>query len=151
MNTVSQFLQSEIKRLSSESHDILLRIVALKWGSIENARHAGELRAVRTPEGAPARRAELKKLHHPETGDERSALWGDKRELKDKIRHYLLAYAFIRGRSYVSQEPTCKAAPSLSWIASILGEAGAETPPKTALESWINPKVEAGASAPVAA
>lgn len=150
MNPVTQFLQSEIKKLSAESRSILLRIIALKWGSLENAKRVGEIKAVREPGGAPIRRAEVKRLRHPETGPERAALWDDKREIKDKTRHYLLAYAFLRGRAYASQEPACKSAPSLSWIASIIGEAGGKAPDVETLKAWVGPKTEAGA-APAAA
>src|SRR5277367_5054688 len=99
MNSVIQFLQSQIKTHAAESRSLMLRITALKWGGLENAKHVAEIRSVREPGGAPNRRAEVKKLRHPETGPERAALWADKREVKDKTRHYLLAYAFLRGRS----------------------------------------------------
>jgi hypothetical protein len=148
MNAVTQAIQTEIKRLSAESHAILLRIIALKWGTLENAKHAAEIRSVREPGGAPIRRAELKKLRHPETGAERSALWADKRDLKDRTRHCLLAYAFLRGRSYASQEPACKSAPSLTWIADIIAEFGGGVLAEGALQAWLQP---AGAQAPVAA
>jgi hypothetical protein len=151
MNPVTQSLQSQIKTLAAESRSLMLRIIALKWGSLENAKHVGEIKAVREPGGAPIRRAEVKKLRHPETGPERAALWADKREVKDKTRHHLLAYAFVRGRSYASQEPKCKSAPSRSWIAGIIQEAGGQVPTDEALQTWIEPKVEAGASAPAAA
>jgi len=158
MNTSIQFLQSEIKKCASESHALMLRIITLKWGSLENAKRAGEIRASRVPETAPERRAERKKLRHPETGAERSALWADKREIKDRARHCLLAYAFLRGRPYASQEAKCKSAPSASWIASILTEAltthnagGIEAPTAETIKAWIEPKLEAGAAASVAA
>jgi hypothetical protein len=137
MNTVLKNIQTEIKKCSKESHELLLRILTLKWGSLENVKRVAEIRASRDPNGAAARRAERKKLRHPETGGERSGLWDDKRELKDKTRHHLLAYAFLRGRSYMSQEPKCKSAPSLSWIASIIGDAGGETPSQETLKAWI--------------
>jgi hypothetical protein len=137
MNTAIQYLQSEIKKLSAESHSILQRIIALKWGSLENAKRAGEIKAVREPGGAPIRRAEIKKLRHPETGPQRTALWYEKRDLKDKTRHHLLAYAFLRGRSYASQERVCKSAPSLTWIAQIITEAGGEAPSAETLKAWI--------------
>jgi hypothetical protein len=139
MNTES--IRTEIKKLSVESHDILLRIITLKWGSLENSRRAGEIKASRTPEGAPARRAEVKKLRHPETGAERAALWAQKRELKDQIRHHLLAYAFARGRSYASQEAKCTSAPSLSWIETILTAAGGSVS-VDALKAWVTPTTE---------
>jgi hypothetical protein len=150
MNPSISFLQSEIKKVASESHAILVRIITLKWGSLENAKRAGEIKRVREPGGAPIRRAEVKRLRHPETGHERSALWVDKRELKDRARHLLLAYAFLRGRPYASQERTCKVAPSLSWIASLIGEAGGQAPTVDTLKAWIT-GTEAGAKAPAAA
>jgi len=146
MNPAIKNIQIEIKKCANESHELLLRIIALKWGSLENAKRVAEIRALRDPNGSAARRAERKKLRHPETGAERAALWDEKRELKDKTRHYLLAYAFLRGRSYVSQEPACKSAPSLTWIASIIGEAGGEAPNIETLKAWIEASTKAVAA-----
>ncbi len=149
MNPISKNIQTEIKKCATESHELLLRIIALKWGSPADAKRAGEIRKVREPSGAAERRAERKKLRHPETGPQRSRLWDDKREMKDKGRHYLLAYAFVRGRPYSSQEAKCKSAPSLSWIASIIGEAGGVEPTPEVLQAWI--AGETVAKAPAAA
>jgi hypothetical protein len=129
---------------------MMLRIITLKWGSLENAKRVGEIRAAREPAGAPERRAERKKLHHPETGGERASLWAEKREIKDRARHLLLAYAFLRGRAYASQEAKCTKAPSASWISSIIGEAGVEAPSAETIKAWIETK-EASVSASAAA
>jgi hypothetical protein len=139
MNPILSIIQGDIKKTASESRELMHRIIALKWGSLENAKRAAEIKAVREPGGAPIRRAEVKRLRHPETGPERAQLWVEKRELKDKARHLLLAYAFVRGRPYASQERTCKTAPSLTWIASIIGEAGGQAPSLDTLKAWVAP------------
>jgi len=151
MNTATKFLQSEIKSCAAQSHALMLRIITLKWGSLENAKRVGEIRAAREPAGAPERRAERKKLHHPETGGERASLWAEKREIKDRARHLLLAYAFLRGRAYASQEAKCTKAPSATWIANLITEAVVEAPTAEVIKAWIEPKSEAGASASAAA
>lgn len=58
--------------------------------------------------------------------------WG-RSELKDSIRHHLLAYALVRGRPYASQEARCGAdnAPGVYAVANISGV------PEEVVEAWL--------------
>jgi hypothetical protein len=69
-------------------------------------------------------------------GSERGAAWDDKRALGDRTRHALLAYAFVRQRSYASQEQRCRRPLSLTLVAAVIAEA-TDAPTAEVLEAWI--------------
>jgi hypothetical protein len=123
-------LKEEIKKSAQASRDLMTQIQTLKWGSMENAKKVRELKKVK------GTRAERKALRHPETGAERASLWCDKRDHKETSRYLLLAYAFIRGRSYRSQERKCKELPSASYIAHVAANYAKGTS-KEAIEAWL--------------
>lgn len=125
-------LKSMIKFSASESHRIMLEILTLKWGSLEDSHKVKELKRVKDRNT----RAERKALRHPETGHERSCLWCDKRTHKDNSRHLLLAYAFLRGRPYLQQERKTKEPPTIGSIRWYLQQIGVETT-KEQIQEWI--------------
>ncbi len=111
-------LKEEIKSKSHEKRELTLKILALKWGTLANALAVRELKKDK------GTRAQRKALRHPETGQERSMIWVDKRDLKERLRYLYLAYAFVRGRSYRQQEPKCASAPDAGSILYTIEAAG---------------------------
>jgi hypothetical protein len=125
-------LKDRIKLSASESHRIMLEILTLKWGSLENSKKVKELKKVKDRNT----REERKALRHPETGGQRHSLWYDKRTHKDNSRHLLLAYAFLRGRPYLQQERKTKEPPTVGSIRWYLQEVGVETTNEQ-IQEWI--------------
>jgi hypothetical protein len=125
-------LKSMICAGASESHRLMLEILTLKWGSLENSRKVKELKRVKDRNT----RAERKALRHPETGYKRHCLWMDKSSQKDTNRHMLLAYAYLRGRPYLQQERKTKEPPQIDEITYHLRNVGVEVT-ATQIQEWI--------------
>jgi hypothetical protein len=100
-------LRLKFKAHAAEGSSIRATISSLKWRDTPEAQDA--LRTVREAKRAGGRRTIGKRLlkpyRRPETGDERYALWNDKRSVGCDARYCLLAMGFLKGRPYRSIEP----------------------------------------------
>jgi len=74
----------------------------------------------------------------PDTGQERSNLWDDKRALKHTRRYELLAYGALRGVAYAKMEADGGSTPYAPNIFSLL--AGLADKDDVVMSKWNNPK-----------
>jgi hypothetical protein len=118
-------LREKFKAVAAEGSAFRATISSLKWKDTPEAQDA--LRTVREAKGAGGRRTIGKRLlkphRRPETGNQRYALWNDKREVGFSARHCLLAMGFLKERPYRTLEPEGSSYPSISTIHDLIQEA----------------------------
>lgn len=109
---------------ANEGREIAAKIRILPWKEGSKA----EVAALRAQRCSLGRRVvgkkALKPFRRPETGEERSGLWDDKRKVGHYTRTLGLCKGIWRGRSYASMEQKCAQGnrPSPSYLASVLHE-----------------------------
>lgn len=107
MNSVTKKLRCDLIANVRAALEVSQKIQSLKWaeGSLPEVQ---KIRSVKDESGhkVNGRRA-LKPYLRPETGPERSILWGKKRSLGWTTRDYLLVYAMLRGKPYKAVEKNC--------------------------------------------
>lgn len=118
-------LREKFKAEAAKGSAIRATIVSLKWKDSPESQDA--LRTVREAKRAGGRRTIGKRLlkphRRPETGNQRYALWNDKREVGREARHCLLAMGFLKDRPYRTLEPEGSSYPSISTIYDLIQEA----------------------------
>jgi hypothetical protein len=107
MNTVIQQLRHDVCELIAKGSQVRTNISTLKWreGSLPEIQR---IRSERDEQGhrVKGKRA-LAPFRRPETGEERSRLWGIKRDIGYDARDHLLVYGMLRGRNLSKIEPNC--------------------------------------------
>ena len=100
-------LRVKFKAVAAEGSAIRARITGLRWKDTPEAQDA--LRTVREAKRTGGRRTLgkrfLKPHRRPETGNQRYALWNDKRDVGSNARYCLLAMGFLKDRPYRTLEP----------------------------------------------
>ena len=105
MNTVIQQLRHEVCDLIAKGIQIRNDITSLKWK--EGA--FPEIQRIRSEKDDQGHRINGKRalapFRRPETGEERSRLWGKKRDIGYDARYHQLVYGMLRGRKFSKIEP----------------------------------------------
>jgi hypothetical protein len=162
MNAIIARLKFEGKKAAEKSRSIGLEVQSLKYVGEGTAKKYQELRRTKVePEVqsvfAKVRRAALKAMRNPSTGQKRYGLWNDKRSWGSNARYYNLSLGFLRGIPYRKIERASHNPPSYTLILAYVKDAakwcednlGLSSPTWTgeAIKAWLSTSCEVAAAA----
>ena len=141
MKTAIKQLKAIVCENSAKGRDFRKQIQSLSWkdGTLSEVQKLKSLR-----DGANHRvngKRSVKAFRRPETGNERSMLWGYKRNAAMTTRDSLLAYGMLRGRAYKTLELKCAPgnAPSAYGISEVLeGISLVKEISRELIEKWLD-------------